>query len=446
MIAVWIRIFKFLGSLPCAIGLIAATVMFVIAGTLLESWSESHLFAAALTYHNPVFQILLWLYFMNILFSALSRYPFEKKHIPFLMTHLGLLMLLMGVFVKNHFGVQGACALTEGGGNAHLFVPNSYSLYFENRQGGACIEIKQGRLGPLQTGRGDLELTLVEWLPHAQERLEGFIKGERGHIIGLPPFEMNKREPALTTLDYHIYAKQVERQDEIAFPGTASLFFIQDQEKQEHLVAFNVAGERYTQPLNAGAYFVYNKGYGGYALFAELPEHFPQIDLIAPLTRTWAVASLPRKREEATPRIRLLAKSGGQTEVITLGYDRHGQGFKWPALGGKFLFRFQALRTQIPMHLRLLTARQLNYPGTIQPYSYEAKILVDGEEALLSMNHVHENKGYRFYLANLVQPPGGARQVQIVVNYDPAKYWLTYPGAIILALGIVLLYLRKRYV
>src|SRR5262245_37532796 len=108
--------FRFLGSLAFAIGLIAATVVFVIAGTLLESWSQSHLFAAALTYHHPVFQVLLWLYFVNILFSALNRFPFEKKHIPFLLTHLGLLMLLAGVFVKNHFGVQGACALTEGGG------------------------------------------------------------------------------------------------------------------------------------------------------------------------------------------------------------------------------------------------------------------------------------------------------------------------------------------
>ena len=43
------------------------------------------------------------------------------------------------------------------------------------------------------------------------------------------------------------------------------------------------------------------------------------------------------------------------------------------------------------------------------------------------------------------QWPGHARvALQIVVNYDPAKYWLTYPGAIILSLGILLLFWQKR--
>ena len=66
---------------------------------------------------------------------------------------------------------------------------------------------------------------------------------------------------------------------------------------------------------------------------------------------------------------------------------------------------------------------------------------IDDRETTISMNHVHQTSdGFRFYLANLTQPsPYSARQAQIVVNGDPAKYWLTYPGGIILALGIVLL-------
>ncbi len=438
---------KFLGSLPFAMGLIAATVTFVIAGTFLESWSESHLFAAALTYHNPVFQLLLWLYFINILLSALNRFPFKKRHIPFLLTHLGLLMLLMGVFVKNHFGVQGACALTEGGADAHIFVPTSYALHVEDRQGGAWIKIPAGKRGTLRARKEitsalkGLELTIVEWLPHAEERLEGFIKGGWGHLVGHPPFEKS-----LSTPDYQMYTRQVESQEEISFPGQASLFFLQDKDKQEHLVAFNASGSQYVQSLDPYTYYVYDKGYGGYALFAELPEYFPKIDLIAPITRAWTITQAPRKQEEAKPRIRLLARLGEHKEIVTLSYDRYGQGFKWPILGGKFLVRFQAHRIQIPMRLRLQSARQINYPGTTQPYSYEAKVLIDGQEARLSMNHVYEKQGYRFYLANLIQSPGIAHQVQIVVNYDPAKYWLTYPGAIILALGIIFLYLRKHYV
>jgi hypothetical protein len=441
-------VIKFLGSLYFAIILIACTLVFVSAGTFLESKSGSHLFAASLTYHNPIFQLLLGLYFINILFSALSRYPFQKKHIPFLLTHLGLLLLLLGVFIKNHFGVQGACALAEGSGSSRIFLPNSYALHIEDPEGYTVVKLNTGRLGPLHTGKEDLELTLLEWIPHVEEHLEGFIKGKWGHILGLPPFEVKEKNapPSLATKEYQIYAYRTDEKQAISFPGQPSLFFIQDSEKKEHLIAFNEWGECFTSPLSGESYFIYNKGYGGYALFAELPPHFPSLELIAPLTRGWTAAPLPRKREEATPGIRLLASSGEHSEIVSLAYDRYGQKFKWPILGGKYLVRFQSDQKQIPLHLRLRAARQVNYPQTSQPYSYEAHVLFDQEEAMLSMNHVYEKKGYRFYLANLLPSPSGVNHVQIVVNYDPAKYFFTYPGAIILACGIILLYLRKRYV
>jgi hypothetical protein len=440
-------VIKFLGSLYFAIVLILCTLLFVIAGTFLESASQSHLFAANFTYHNPLFKILLWLYFINILFSALSRYPFQKKHIPFLLTHFGLLLLLLGVFIKNHFGVQGACLLTEGSGSSTIFLQNTYALHIENPNGCTLVPLKANKVGPLAIRKSDLEITLLEWTPHAAEHLEGFIKGNWGHILGLPPFEVKElgSPPALATPEYQIYACQTDQGDLISFPGVPSLFFIQDSKKSEHLIAFNAEGERFSHSLNGEAYYIYNKGYGGYATFVQLPSHFPELELIAPLTRTWTQLAQPKKREEATPRIRLLASTQDRTEIVTLSYDPYGTQFKWPILGGKYLVRFQSDQQEIPLHMRLCKAKQVSYPGVNQPYSYEAQVLFGQEEKVLSMNHVFEKKGYRFYLANLMTSPLRANRAQIVVNYDPAKYFLTYPGAIILALGILLLYLRKRY-
>ncbi len=332
--------FRFLGTLHFAIALIAATLLFVIAGTLLESWSDSHLFAAHLTYHNPIFQLLLWLYFINILFSALSRYPFEKRHLPFLMTHLGLLLLLGGLFVKNEWGVQGACALIEGEGTSQIFLPHHYALQIENQKGGSLIELSPQKLGKIETGLPDLELSLIEWLPHAEEKLE-------------------------------VAATQ--------------------------------------------------------------------------LIRSWKIGPPPKKREEATPRIRLLAQTATHEELITLSFDRYAQKMKWPLFNATYRARFQSHQQLIPHHLRLQKAEQINYPGTNQPYSYQAKLLIDTQQVTLSMNHVYEKEGYRYYLANLIRRPDGTNHVQIVVNHDPAKYWLTYPGALFLALGILLLYLQKRY-
>ena len=58
------------------------------------------------------------------------------------------------------------------------------------------------------------------------------------------------------------------------------------------------------------------------------------------------------------------------------------------------------------------------------------------------MNNVYETKdGYRFYLANMTPE---SKQAQLIVNHDPVKYILTYPGGVILALGIILLFWRSN--
>lgn len=434
-------IFKFLGSLYFAILLIVFTLLFVIAGTVLESLQDSHLYAARFTYHNPVFQLLLWLYFINILFSAVSRFPFKKKHIPFLLTHLGLLLLLMGVFIKNHFGTQGTLLLPEGSASSQILLPNSFALQIESPETKTWIGIKKNQLGPLSNSL--VQLTILEWTPHVEEHYEGFIKDGWGHVIGLPPFELEK--PLLTT-HYTLYATQTDNLDTLVFPGHAALYLIKDPDNQEHIVAYTEQAERFSTPIHSDTFLIYNKGYGGYALFAELPPHFPQLELITPLTRKFISKPLPQKREELTPKIRLLVEEGDQKEVITLSYDRYSQKFKWPILGGKYLIRFQSNTKNIPVHLRLKSAKQINYPESNQPYSYEAKVLIDEKEATLNMNHVYEKQGYRFYLSNLSSSELGANHVQIVVNHDPAKYILTYPGSILLALGILLLYFQKRYV
>ena len=423
------KFFHFLGSVYFAILLLTTTALMVIAGTFLESWSGSHLYAAAFTYHNPLFQLLLWGYFINILFATLRRWPFKGKHVPFILTHIGLLMLLGGVLIKSYFGVQGAFSITEGSGGASIFLPNTYALHVEDREKEEMLPLKSA----LETG--SLSIKLLEWTDHAEERFEGFLKGDWGHIVGLPPFQIDAA-PFKTT-HYEISA---HRGAPPPFSGHAALYFLQDQ-----LVAYNETGERFIHPFDTQAYLIFDRGFGGYGVFAELPEHFPKIELIAPLTRVMKGVEPHRKKEELTPRIRLLLSDATESEVVTLTYDKYGTGFKWPALGGRYLLRFQALKMGIPYHVRLREARQINYPETETPYSYEADLLVDGEEATLSMNHVYEKGGYRFYLSNLVAPPGGAKRIQLVVNYDPAKYLLTYPGAIVLALGMLLLYLRRRY-
>lgn len=167
----------------------------------------------------------------------------------------------------------------------------------------------------------------------------------------------------------------------------------------------------------------------------------------SPLATTYTPSEPPIKWEDHRPLLTL--KSGDET--FSLLFDPQGSDLKQPLQNGNYLLRYQPDSVKIPYRLRVRQARQINYPGTNQPYSYEADVLFKNgsgieEKVTLSMNNVHETQdGYRFYLAGLSPNEDGVlKRVQIVVNYDPVKYILTYPGACFLVLGVILLFMPNR--
>lgn len=837
--------YHFLGSIYFAITLIALTALFVATGTFLEASTGSHLFSANFTYHHPVFLTLLWGFFINILVSALRRWPFQKKHIPFLMTHLGLLMILAGVIIKTKYGVQGNMGLTEGNASNRIFLPHTQALQLEKRDAtGQRVHVEYPFLSLVKqkVKLDGMEISLVDYAQHSNPIRQTWIKGPHLFLFGqrpIPVSNFNQDEIPITNKKMQFYedsdlwdvqalyaqdvgkaAKQLylqglqvqisetktgkvlskmpitdtlfnlswqfslakglespmltfERNGEelaIALMGPDSLInknltapykgkssftidlvrdplflVIHDEHDNDHLFFFNAFGEVHYTPFKNDqleSLIVYDEGFGGYAVQTPFPfedfsccrqnkeeaellrlavqlrhslkksphlspplqlltnslgnekpdlaevllqflqawdassqllvndesiqpfikkldwkqvslqeqyacgwlcllleemeqhmqqgksfdkileekrwpfaKHFKKIptddvdqmitlfsqqlfaagaqlprpqtmpeenpakalsaylkvfgitlnnirqpvdssqivriyhaaqlfnanvknllspktqsnqalaqliaamspdqkvfqdikeiytlfqkqigilvtsspspqdisqafidyaplsqtnlpeserkDLSTRLNRQKAFLETPltlspkkvaplQKWEDNQPLVTLEVRKGKKKEYIKLSYDRYGQGLAWPILNGEYLVRFQPQFIEIPYKIRLHDARQINYPGTQQPYSYESDIIVTDTKVqksfdkTISMNNVYETgDGYRFYLASLspaleVSP----QQVQIVVNYDPVKYILTYPGALIMSLGIILLFWLRPY-
>ncbi|KAF3362086.1 hypothetical protein PHSC3_001397 [Chlamydiales bacterium STE3] len=167
----------------------------------------------------------------------------------------------------------------------------------------------------------------------------------------------------------------------------------------------------------------------------------------SPIFRESAPLPSLKKIEDNLPRI-IIAKDD---EKIPLVFDRLKSDLKWPTKDRRYLLSFQPKVEELPYTIRLHRAQQINYPETNQPFSYESEVTFKDRRTsqevrkTISMNEVYETRdGYRFYLSGLSKNPSGAHLVQLVINRDPAKYWLTYPGAILVALGILLLFWWKR--
>jgi hypothetical protein len=103
-------VFEFFASLKLAVVLLAVLIVAAIAGTIYESSFDAKV-ARTYVYGASWFNIWLVLLGANLTVSALSRWPWRKHHLAFLITHLGIITLLIGSLIGRIWGVEGTITL-----------------------------------------------------------------------------------------------------------------------------------------------------------------------------------------------------------------------------------------------------------------------------------------------------------------------------------------------
>lgn len=124
------RIFRFTASIKLAVPLMLFMGALIAYGTIVESNYNSD-YAKMKVYNSTWFLLLLGLLFLNILNSTISRFPYQRRHIGFVVTHLGLLTILVGAFMTSVWGLDGQLRVTEGTSNGTIVLPRlmlSYQL------------------------------------------------------------------------------------------------------------------------------------------------------------------------------------------------------------------------------------------------------------------------------------------------------------------------------
>jgi hypothetical protein len=106
-------VFRFFASLKLAVVLLAVLIIGAIAGTLYESSFDAKV-ARAYVYGAPWFNVWLIVLAANLAVSALSRWPWRKHHVAFLVTHLGIITLLAGSLIGRIWGIEGTITLFKG--------------------------------------------------------------------------------------------------------------------------------------------------------------------------------------------------------------------------------------------------------------------------------------------------------------------------------------------
>jgi ResB-like family len=113
VLRVFDTVFRFLASLKLAVLTLAALATALAYATIFE---RNHGTAAAqeYVYQTRGFSVLLAFLGANILCAALIRFPWKTRQIGFVVTHAGLLLLLVGCWYAKVTSDEGQVAISEG--------------------------------------------------------------------------------------------------------------------------------------------------------------------------------------------------------------------------------------------------------------------------------------------------------------------------------------------
>ncbi len=126
--------FKFFASIKLAVVLLAVLIVASIAGTIYESSFDAKV-ARAYVYGAPWFNIWLLRLVANLTASALSRWPWKKHHVAFLITHLGIITLLFGSLIGRLWGTEGTITLFKGEPPSNRLLVDQHQLRVRDTDG-----------------------------------------------------------------------------------------------------------------------------------------------------------------------------------------------------------------------------------------------------------------------------------------------------------------------
>lgn len=110
---------KHLGSLKIALLLLAVIICAAGIGTWLESRYSAEV-ARRYVYGNIWFDCWLTMLVVNLFCAAAIRYPWKPHQTGFVITHAGIITLLIGGMIDRHWGIEGYMGLERGRPSTNL--------------------------------------------------------------------------------------------------------------------------------------------------------------------------------------------------------------------------------------------------------------------------------------------------------------------------------------
>jgi hypothetical protein len=134
------RVIHLLGSLKLAVFLLISIALACAVATFAES-KFSIKVAKYYIYEAPWFTLWLLALVANLACAALTRWPWQRKHLGFVVTHSGIILMLFGAMIGREFGFEGTTTLKKAGEPSGMLVIDETIFLVESPDSGMMYEI-----------------------------------------------------------------------------------------------------------------------------------------------------------------------------------------------------------------------------------------------------------------------------------------------------------------
>ncbi len=455
------RLYRAFISVRLAVIVILSLASALAAGTIVESLTDTPT-AGYYVYRAGWFQAILVTLGFNILFVALSRLPWKKKHIPFLLAHLGILTLLTGSWITFIWGVDANLIVSEGQ-SSHLLEQRDSVLLIKKDTVISKIRLPWRPPSAAFRPRDYPEhgIGIKEYLAHADLVVDFAAAPADRAALARPAVHIELQVPR-ARLKRKIWLWAAEPQWSVMRMGPAILELI----SSERLARSPFAGSSSSNPSSPLIRIVFDEkksnmrfeawskgrkvGHGKFEKEALIETGLGQamggikvrvLDVIPKAVNASRYESARMQYGDSAPGPAIKVRSLTSSDEVWLGHDERA---RFVSEGNLFTdFVFQPERTMLDFGISLDRFEMTFDPGTQSPATYASTVRAAGQGPFtISMNNPLQWNRYTFYQASYIPEEPRPRTTVLSVNYDPGRY-PKYAGSLLIVLGSALLFIVK---
>ncbi len=443
-----IKIYQFLGSLKFAVIVILFLAILSAIGTFVETRYNAEI-AKKLVYDSPWMAATMIGMVFSLTLSAIQRIPWQRKHIPFLVVHSGIIIIIIGSVITKEFGLDGSMVLPLNDKENFVLLPNTDLSIFSSFDGQNYSLLWGGEVdffldspkdNPIVVRTQDDPIEIVDYIPFAtaQEKYVEVQDSREGPAIR---FQLKNQMVEVSEWMHLRAGNGVEYNLGPAKVVLTKGFY-------DHKLGESVIAIRPERADKAAYYWVYSKD-------GEVQEgKITQGDVIQ--TGWMGLEFKLLKVYQYSRREMEFTEQKYPSEVTTSAVKvKYGDQERWMQLNSvtrffsdtaAYVLTYGNRRVDIGFPIFLKDFRLGNYPGLKKAMSYESEVMVpDKGNVVISMNEPLKLRGYTFYQASFNQDRMGATLNSVLsVNYDPGR-GLKYFGSILLVAGSILLFYFRKY-